>query len=266
MKNIFLSLLFTFTSTNILYAKTNVVVSILPQQTFVNAIGKDKVNISVMVKPGNSPHTYEPKPSQMRAITKADIYFSIGVEFEKAWLPKFINQNHNMNIVNLSSNINKTKDPHIWTSPTKVKVIVKTIYDTLVQIDSKNKTYYKKNYDNFIADIGKTDLQIRTILKDTPKDTKFMVFHPAWGYFAKDYNLIQLSIEVDGKSPKPRQIANLIKKAREEKITAILTAPEFSTKIAKQIANELNIKVIKITPLNPRWSDNLINLANTIKK
>ncbi len=92
-----------------------------------------------------------------------------------------------------------------------------------------------------------------------------MVFHPGWGHFAKDYNLVQLPIEIEGKSPKPRQIAKLINIARKEKINAILTAPEFSTKIATQIANELNIKVIKITPLNPKWSQNLINLAQTVK-
>ena len=266
-KNIFI--LITLCLSSILNANSNlnIIVSILPQQTFVKAIGQDKVNISLMVKPGNSPHTYEPKPSQMRDISKADIYFSIGVEFEKSWLPKFSNQNHNMKIINLSKNINKIegKDIHTWTSPSNVKIIAKTTYDTLVKFNSKNKTYYKQNYDKFISHINKTDAKIKSILKDTPKGTKFMVFHPGWGHFAKDYNLVQLAIEIEGKSPKPKQIAKLINIAREEKINAILTAPEFSTKIATQIANELNIQVIKITPLNPKWSQNLINLAQTVK-
>ncbi len=91
MKKIFITFILGFTT--LTYANVNAIVSILPQQTFVKAIGGEKVNISLMVKPGNSPHTYEPKPSQMRDISKADIYFSIGVEFEKAWLPKFMNQN-----------------------------------------------------------------------------------------------------------------------------------------------------------------------------
>jgi len=285
MKNIFILLTLIGCYFN-LNANTNInaVVSVLPQQIFLKAIGGDKINIALMVKPGSSPHTYEPKPSQMRYISKADVYFSIDVEFEKSWLPRFQNQNHNMKIVNLSHGIKKnhiTKhghehehshksqheslDPHIWTSPKNVKIIAKTIYDTLAKLDHKNQKYFKTNYDKFLNHIDDTDKQIKKILINTPKDTKFMVFHPAWGYFARDYNLIQLPIEVEGKNPKPRQIASLIKEAREEKITAILTAPEFSTKIATQIAKELNIKVIKITPLNPKWSDNLINLANTIK-
>ena len=70
-------------------ANINAVVSILPEKTFVKAIGGDKVNISLMVLPGNSPHTYEPKPSQMKDVAKADLYFAIGVEFENVWLDKF---------------------------------------------------------------------------------------------------------------------------------------------------------------------------------
>jgi zinc transport system substrate-binding protein len=260
----FFLLFFTFIS--FLDAKVDIVVSVLPQVTFTKAIGGDKVNIELMVKPGNSPHTYEPKPSQMRYIAKANIYFTIGVEFEKVWLPKFTNQNHKMKVIDLSNNIKgKTKDPHIWTSPDYVKIIANNIYDSLIKIDNKNQKYYHKNYINFLQHIEKTDTQIKKILQNTPKGTKFMVFHPAWGYFAKEYNLIQIPIEIDGKNPKPRQITHLIKEARAEKITAILTAPEFSTKIATQIAKELKIKVIKITPLNPQWSKNLIKLAKTIK-
>ncbi|MCK5294534.1 MAG: zinc ABC transporter substrate-binding protein, partial [Arcobacteraceae bacterium] len=111
-----------------LYANVNVVVSILPQVSITKAIGQDKVNVEVMVKPGNSPHTYEPKPSQMKAITSADLYFSIDVEFEKSWLPKFINQNKIMQVINISQGVEKYKihntiDPHIWTTPQNIKIL-----------------------------------------------------------------------------------------------------------------------------------------------
>ncbi|MBT6577626.1 MAG: zinc ABC transporter solute-binding protein, partial [Campylobacteraceae bacterium] len=92
---------------SLVHAKINTVVSILPQKTFLKAIGGDKVNIALMVKPGNSPHTYEPKPSQMIDISKADIYFSIGIQFEEAWLPKFATQNKNMKIVNIGKSVKR---------------------------------------------------------------------------------------------------------------------------------------------------------------
>ena len=264
---------------NFLCANINVVVSILPQQTFLQAIGGDKVNVTLMVKPGNSPHTYEPKPSQMKAISNADVYFSIGVEFEKAWLQRFKNQNSNMKIFDISKGIEKidikkhehkhknhnedeAKDPHIWTSPTNVKVIAKNIYAELIKIDKNNKVYYKSNLDKFLLHVDKTDQKIKDIFKQ--KKIKFMVFHPSWGYFAKEYNLIQIPIEVEGKSPKPKKLKHLIKKAKEEKVSVIFTSPEFSNAIAKQIANELKIPVVKVSPLNPNWSKNLVDFSKYI--
>ncbi|MEA2050407.1 MAG: zinc ABC transporter substrate-binding protein [Campylobacterota bacterium] len=290
MKKLSILGLLLFLGVTALQANVNAVVSILPQQTFLKAIGGDKVNISLMVKPGNSPHTYEPKPSQMKDISKADIYFAIGVEFEHVWLDRFKNQNSNMKVVNISKGIireamashshkhhddehhdnyekkhKKTKkDPHVWTSPNNVKQIVQNIYNELVVIDKENKAYYKSNLEKYLNYIDNTDNEIKAILKDVPRDTKFMVFHPAWGYFAHQYHLTQLPIEIEGKSPKPKALAYIIKEAKEENVKAVFTQPEFSDKIAKTIANQLNIKVIKTSPLSPKWKQNLLKLAKAI--
>ena len=149
----FKTILILFISVIILNAKINTIVSIVPQKVFVKAIGGNNVNIKVMVKPGSSPHTYSPKPSQMKAISKANIYFSIGVEFENNWLQKFRNQNKTMKIVNLSSKIKKINhNPHIWLSPKLVKIMAKDILDTLKSIDKTHKSYYEDNYKKFISD------------------------------------------------------------------------------------------------------------------
>ncbi len=261
-----------------LYAKLNIVVSVLPEVSFVKSIGQDLVKVSVMVKPGDSPHTYEPKPRQMRDISRADIYFAIGVEFENAWLPRFTNQNKNMLVVDLSKDIKKepmatfkgasTKkehlDPHIWVAPKNIKLIAKEISKTLCKKDTKNCTFYKKNYRDFILHVESIDKKIKNILQKAPKNSKFMVFHPAWGYFANEYHLTQLPIEIEGKTIKPKSMIKIIKIAKKEKIKAIFTQPEFSDKIAKELAKELNIKVIKVTPLNPKWEENLIDFAKAI--
>ncbi|WP_415405939.1 metal ABC transporter solute-binding protein, Zn/Mn family [Sulfurovum sp. CS9] len=267
-------------STTYIFSNINAVVSILPEQTFVKAIGGDKVNVSLMVLPGNSPHTYEPKPSQMKDVAKAALYFAIGVEFENVWLSKFKNLNNTMQVIDLTHNIHMLKmqahtehddhkkhegnDPHIWTSPDNVKIIAENIYEALTKADPANENYYKQNYDKFISLIAETDRKIKSILSNKPKGTKFMVFHPSWGYFAQAYGLKQLPVELEGKSPKPKELIHLIKEAKEEKISAIFTQPEFSDSIAKVMANELHIKVIKVSPLAPDWSENLISVANAI--
>lgn len=306
MKKILMAITLLFSS--FAFANVNAVVSIVPQKTFVKAIGKDKVDVSVMVKPGNSPHTYEPKPSQMRNLSKADIYFSIGVEFEEAWLPKFANQNKKMKIVNMSKDIKRIPmvahhhhedehehhadhdkdehehhadhdehkhhhhhhhgnlDPHVWISPDNVKVLAKTTLKYLIKIDRKNKNYYEKNYKEFIKHINETDKKIKEIFKNLPKDSKFMVYHPSWGYFAKQYDLVQVPVEIEGKAPKPKEVQELIKHAKEEKIKAIFINPEFSDQLARQIANELHISVISVSPLSENWSQNLIKFSKAIAK
>ncbi|SFV64068.1 Zinc ABC transporter, periplasmic-binding protein ZnuA [hydrothermal vent metagenome] len=269
-------------STSYIFSNINAIVSIAPEMNFVKAIGGDKVDVSLMVQAGNSPHTYEPKPSQMTAVAKADVYFAMGVEFEQVWLPKFKNLNAKMNVVDLSQGIEKMdmvhheehhahtehthegKDPHIWTSPANVKVIAQNIYKALSTIDPNNTKYYENNLNLFLSKIDNTDKQIKELLSTLKGSRKFMVFHPSWGYFAKAYHLEQIAVEVEGKSPKPRELVNLIKEAKEEQVNAIFTQPEFSDKSAKIIAHELHIPVVRISPMAPDWSENLINIAKTI--
>ena len=91
-----------------------------------------------------------------------------------------------------------------------------------------------------------------------------MVFHPAWGYFAKAYGLRQLPVEIEGKEPKPKELMRLIDEAREEKVKAIFTQPEFSDATAKVISEELGIKVVKASSLSPDWLQGLIDLSTAI--
>lgn len=278
MKKI-ITLLLLFTT--YIFSNINAIVSIAPEVTFVKAIGGDKVDVSLMVQVGNSPHTYEPKPSQMTAIAKADLYFAIDVEFEHVWLPKFQSLNEKMQIIDLADGVTKIemahghhahethdehdgKDPHIWTSPANVKVIAQNIYKALSTIDSTNTKYYENNLNRFLTKIDNTDKQIKELLSTLKSSRSFMVFHPSWGYFAKAYNLEQIAVEVEGKSPKPRELVHLIKEAKEEKVSAIITQPEFSDASAKVIANELHIPVVKISPMAENWSDNLITMAKTV--
>lgn len=279
---LFLSLLLFGT---LAVAKPNIIVSITPEKTFVQKIAKDMVNVTVMVAPGSSPHSYEPKPSQMMALSKANIYFSIGVEFEKVWLPKFQSQNANLLVVDIGENVTKLPisshhhheeshehdehehsglDPHIWVTPKNVAVMAQTIYENLVKISPENRAAYTTNLNLFLQEIQATDLQIKSLLKNLPKGSKFMAFHPSWGYFAKDYNLEQVAIEVDGKSPQPKEIIKVIEEAKEEEVKVIFTQPEFSDKSARIIANEAGVKVKKISPLDANWSQNLINMATAI--
>lgn len=263
------------------YAKVNTVVTIVPQQTFLNKIGGNLINIEVMVLPGSDPHSYEPKPSQMKAISEAELYFAMGIEFEHAWLPKFNAQNQNMRIVFTQRGVDLIKlekriyhgdhyhegvDSHIWTSPRIVKIMAKNMAKALSRKDPKNKKIYAENLKQFQAEIDRLDSRLHQILDPLPENTKFMIFHPAFEYFARDYGLKQVAIEYEGKEPKPKMLAQMIEEAKEEGIKTIITSPEFSDKAAKTIADEIGGSVVKISPLAKNWSENLIKMAEMIAK
>ncbi len=154
-------------------------------------------------------------------------------------------------------------DPHIWNDPILVKIQAKNIYEALVKVDKANASFYKENYENFIKELDLLNQKLETILNPY-KNKAFMVFHPSWGYFAKRYSLEQVAIESQGKEPKPKELVELIKDAKEHNIKIVFVAPQFSQKSAKLIANSINGSVHVIDPLAKNWEENLIQTAEKI--
>ncbi len=266
----------------------NVAVSILPQKYFVKKIGGDRVNVSVMVLPGANPATYEPKPRQMVNLAQAKIYFAIGVPFEANWLPKFAKTNPDMTIVATQSGITRipmkagghrhhetehghetisagAKDPHIWLSPPLVRVQAKNILDALFEADPEGRMAYQANYKAFSEELKSLDMEIRRVLQTTGQNARFMVYHPSWGYFAQNYGLEQIPIELEGKKPSPRKLLALIQEAHKDGIKVIFVQPQFSEKSAETIASAIGGKVVFADPLAEDWKNNLLAVANKFK-
>ncbi|MDD2896129.1 MAG: zinc ABC transporter substrate-binding protein [Aliarcobacter sp.] len=273
-------------------SKPELSVSILPQKYFLEKIVKDKYDINVMVKPGASPHTYEPKSSQMKSLVASKVYFYTGVSFEQVWLDKFKQSAKNTLFVDSTDGIEKMEmakhehhdeneknsdtkqqdheehdhsglDPHVWLDPILVKIQAKNIYETMAKVDSSNADFYKTNYEEFLKEIDVLDENIKTILEPY-KGKAFMVFHPSWGYFAKKYNLEEISIEIEGKEPKPAELVDLMDEAKKHNIKIVFSSPQFSQKSALAISKNIQATVISIDPLALNWSENLLNSAKQI--
>ena len=264
--------------------KLDVTVSILPQKYFVERIGGDLVDVNVMVGPGEEPHTFEPQPSQMKALSSSQIYFTIGIEFENAWLNKFKDTNPTLQFVDSSAGIEKIAisgteptatgsgkdthddlDPHIWLSPANVKIIAQTIANALSELDTEHGSIYQNNLDIFLQDIDTLDQDISSSLLSL-SSRQFLTFHPAWGYFARDYHLEQIAIEVGGSEPSAAELADLINFAKQHEIRFIFAEPEFSTKSADTIAQEIGGEVILISPLEENWLENMNLIADTLNR
>jgi zinc transport system substrate-binding protein len=263
-----------------------VFVSIAPQGYFVQQIGKDRVDVHVLVEPGADPHTYEPKPQQMVALSKAVLYFATGIEFETAKLAKISAVNPRMQVVHTDHGIMKipmaphddhdTKnehsddhhqgglDPHIWLSPPLVMLQARSILTALQAVDPAHRLAYEANYRAFILEIVDLDDQLRATF-DGLKGSSFMVFHPSWGTFAHTYGLKQVPIEIEGKSPKPAQLRDLIERARSNRIKVVFAQPQFSLKSAEQISKAIGGRVAVVDPLAQDWANNLRQVAEEFK-
>jgi len=248
--------------------KTNVIVTILPQAEFVEKAGGEYVDVSVMVPRGTDPHTYEPTPSQLKKAASADLYFKLGsgVEFELAWMDKIASLNKNLTIINTSEGVELLdKDPHIWLSPKNAIIMVGSIRDALIAKDPQREKMYQKNAEAYIKELSRLDAEIKEKLAHK-QNRIFMVFHPSWGYFARDYDLKEISIEIEGKEPTIAGLKKVIDEARETGVKEIFTSPQFSQRSAEVVAKEINGRVVSVDPLSKNYVENLKYIADILKK
>jgi zinc transport system substrate-binding protein len=243
----------------------SVIVSILPQKEFVERIGEEKVSVTVMIPPGASPATYEPGPGQLRDLSRAELYVRIGhIPFEKAWMDEIAAANPDMKILDSSEGIEIIKnDPHIWLSPALVRIQVEHIAGSLIEIDPDNEDYYTRNKELYLRDLDDLDAEIRKNLSGI-SNRKFMIFHPSWGYFAREYGLEQIPIEVEGKEPSASDLMRLVETAKADNITVVFAAPQFNPESARVIAEEIGGTVVSIDPLAEDCAANMRAVSGTL--
>ncbi len=240
-----------------------VAVTIAPEQEFVERVGGDHVRVVLLVPPGADPHTYEPPPGILADVAGADMYAAVGsgVEFELSWKDKIAALNPGMLIVDCSSGVDLiSTDPHIWVSPRNAKVMVENICRGLIEVDPENATDYRRNADAYLDDLDALDAEIADALARSGV-TKIMVYHASWAYFARDYGLVEVPIESEGKEPSPQRIEHLVRQAEEEGIRVIFASPEHSTRSAEVIAKEVNGTVVQVSPLAGDYLANMRRVA-----
>lgn len=258
-----------------------VAVTILPQKQFVERIGGENVRVIVLVPPGASPHTHEPTPGQMAEVSTAALYFKVGsgIEFERAWMDKISGVNPGMPIIDSSEGVALIQggdeedaaegppeqdqiglDPHIWLSPRNAKVMVEHTFEGLVGIDPGNETQYRANKEQYLKELDALDADISKALSEKV-ERRIMVYHPAWTYLARDYNLTQIPVELEGKEPTPKGLESLIRQAKESNITVVFASPEFSTKSAEVVAQEIDGKVVLVSSLSEDYLENMRKVA-----
>lgn len=275
-------------------------VTILPQKHFVEKIAGDLVHVNVLVPPGTSPEFYSLMPSQMKELSESAAWLRIGkIGFEEGWIDKIRQNTPDLKIFDTSVQANwitgekdtheasdtelespahheepKTRayqeqghvhgiDPHIWSAPDEVKKIVTETWKALSSLIPDKKEILEQNYQAFMQEIDRLDQDLKKTL-DPVKNRKFLIFHPALTYFARQYDLEQISLEVEGKEPSPRHMRSIIERARAEKIRLIFIQKEFDIENAQQLAREIDGEIFQIDPLSEQWEQQLRNIAAKI--
>jgi zinc transport system substrate-binding protein len=256
--------------------------SVAPIQTFVQKIGGEHLDARVMVRPGFNPHTYDPTPQQISALAGTVLYVRTGMPFEIAWMDRIRSANPEMQVLDAregitlremeahahdaeafhvvhdihASVIDHQQDPHVWTSPPLVRHMVGRILEELNALAPRHAADFTRNHDALLAELDALDAELHSLLDPLP-NRKFMVFHPAWGYLADHYGLIQVPIEHEGKSPGARALAALIEQAKQEKIKVVFVQPQFNKRQARQVAQAIGGVVVAVDPLAADYTNNM---------
>ena len=246
----------------------NVLVSVVPQKQMLESIGGENVAVEVLVPPGKSPEIYEPSVQQMKHIQNADVFFGVGMPLESTWLRKFHAINPKLKYYNLaeshahaldsnshdlkSHSTNHTHNPHIWLSPKSSQIQVAFIAEILSTMQPNNKDFFITQSKQLLQELEQIFSHATNLFaKHTQKS--FLVYHPAFGDFAKDFELEELSIEKNGKETKGRDLTQLITQIKQKQIKALFIQPQYAKSRVQSLANELNLEILTLDPLKSNW-------------
>ncbi len=269
--------------------KQQLLVSILPQKQIVERIvGDTNYAVDVLIPPGFSPETYDPTTQEMQKVSQAKMYFRIGkIPFEMVHIKKLIEVNPNMIVVDTS--INNTFrnleehthgvedlhegeeihteeaeiDPHTWLSPKMVKEQAEVIYTELVKKYPEHADTFSANFAQLQKDLDTLDQELSLAFAHIEGKT-MLVYHPAFGYLARDYNFNQEHIQIEGKDPSIADLRDILTEAKNDGVRVIFVQKQFSKDSAQAIADHINGVVVEVDPLDPDYFTNMRTIAHII--
>lgn len=260
--------------------------SIEPIQFVVERVGGSRVGVEVLVGAGQRPETYEPTPRQIAALARSDVFFGVGMPLEAAWRRQIRETTASeITWVDLSADLpghggpeaperhaphaagdsghRHGLDPHVWLSPANARGMASTIADVLGRLDPEHAARFEANAQRLRSELQALDREIAGILAGSGVDA-FLVYHPAWGHFARAYGLTQISIESEGKEPGSRGLVKVIRKAQAAGIRTVFVDPRHSRRLAETVAEAIDGRVEVLDPLSYDYFDSLRRAARAI--
>ncbi len=252
-------------------------VSIAPYQQLAQRLAGEGIEVETIVPQNINPHSFEPTSRQVSQMDRGLAWFRIGEPFEKKLLPLLQDRNPHLAVLDLRDKVHLLaeeglgcmhcsmdhQDRHIWMSPKDTQVQALEMARILEEIFPEKKEEIAANLGQLLADLEELDHQIHTLL-DASKHRTILVSHPAFGYFCRDYDCRQLSIEYEGKDPRPKHIEKILSEAIASQTEIAIVLPQYNNKGAQLIAQKLHIPVRMIDPYSPKYFETLMSIARLI--
>jgi zinc transport system substrate-binding protein len=244
-----------------------VAVSVPPQAFIVRKLAGTLVDVEILVPPGANDETYEPAIDRIQAISEARLYVKVGhpsFSIERAWIDRLLSERASLEVIDGSAGAEVLdQDPHVWVSPSHVRATARNVAAGLERLLPESRTAVAENLRKLETEIDGVDADLRSLFA-AAHGRRFFVFHPGWGYLAREYGLEQVAIERHGKEPDAGALAETIADAKSAGVRTIFVQPGFPRASAQVVANEVGAELAVIDPLAYEWSENLRSVARQI--
>jgi zinc transport system substrate-binding protein len=254
-----------------------IVVSIPPQRWLAEQVGGELVRVHVLLDKARDPHSFEPTPEQIMTLFRSRLYFTVSLEFERELIRKVNESETAVRTVDVTAGIKKIPmtghdahdhgghdDPHVWLDPQNLKAMAETMAAAMMQADPVNTSVYTQNLQSVSKTLTALHQDVKATLAPFSGRT-FFVYHPAFGYFAKAYNLCQTAVETEGKSPSSKQLYALTAEAKKKKVKAVFIQPQLDRRNAEIIAKAIGASVETLDDLAEDVPENLRRMAEHIR-
>ncbi len=229
-----------------------VVTSISPLADIIRGVGGDRVQVTNLVAVGADPHSFQPSPQDVLAVSRAQVFFANGLGEEK-YLNALVSNagNPNLTVVVLSDGLPllekggpnaefaATGNPHVWLDPTYVVLYVQRIRDTLSQVDPDGGATYEANSASYVARLRALDDWVASVVQTIPSTNRTLVtFHDAWPYFCSRYGLSNVPLVSASAEAQPsaRDYAALMTLIRAKRVPAVFGEAGFNPKLVQRLA------------------------------
>jgi len=225
------------------------------------------VDLVVMVPPGANPATFAPELAERRALERASLYVKVGhphFPFEEAWLDRLLRERPDLPVVDAARGLTAFEnDPHLWLSPSHMAALTGPLANALARLLPMKADEIRKRESALRGELATTDVRLREIFRESRGRT-FLVLHPAWGYLADEYGLVQLAIQRENREPDPQWLAEVIGRAAALGIEVVFSQPHLDPASARVVAEAIGARVEAIDPLARDWHRNLVHVAERL--